>query len=133
VHQPRHDGRVDDALALGEPSQCVHEYGDIGHPVFEEIAGVRRHGGDELHRVLGLEVLGEHEDADAGVVLSNCVSGPEAFIGVCGTASGEVSSTSRSRAAASGAAPTTSQPASMSSRVNPSRINIESSATTTLI
>jgi len=41
-HQPRHDGRVNDAFALGDPSDRVGRHRDVGYPLLERIADTHR-------------------------------------------------------------------------------------------
>jgi hypothetical protein len=48
---------LDDGSAGGNLVQCVDELGDVGDPVFEQVADALGGAGDELQRVLDVEVL----------------------------------------------------------------------------
>lgn len=83
AHQPGDDRRVDDALAVGDPLQRFGEHSDIGNPLFEQVPDAFGDLGEQLHRVPRLEVVGEDEHTDLGVVAPNLLGGDDALIGVC--------------------------------------------------
>ena len=44
AEQPRHDRRVEHALALGDPAQRVGQHGDVGDALLEQVADAARDG-----------------------------------------------------------------------------------------
>ena len=82
-YEPRDDRRVDDALAVGDALQRVDEHGDVGHALLEQVAGALGVLLEQAHRVVRLEVVGEHEHADvAGASARISLRGDEPLVGV---------------------------------------------------
>src|SRR5207237_1137979 len=58
------------------------ELGDGGGTVLEQVPDAFRARGQEIERVFGLDVLRQHDDAGAGVLLANLARGTQALVGV---------------------------------------------------
>src|SRR5262249_57761100 len=57
---------VDDGLACGDTFERGDELLDVEDALLEEIARATAAAFEQLQRVVGLDVLGEHEDGDVG-------------------------------------------------------------------
>ena len=84
AHQPRHDRRVDHALALVDPAQRVDQHREVGHALLEQVADALGRVLEQPQRVARLEVVGEHEHADVGVLAADLLRGDEPVVGVAG-------------------------------------------------
>ena len=80
--EARDDRRVDDGLALGDPTQRVDEHGNVEDALLEQVADALGMLFEQPQRVAGLDVLGEDEDADIGVLGADPLGGDEALVGV---------------------------------------------------
>ena len=120
-------------------SQRVDEHGDVRDALLEQVAGALGVLLEQAHRVARLEVVREHEHADLGMRAADLLRGDEALVGVrrrhrdvddrdVRARQLDASRRARRRVAA---LPTTSSPASASSRARPSRRSVSSSAITT--
>ena len=139
LHQPRHDRRVDHALALVDAPQRVGEHRHVRHPLLEQVADPV---GDVLEHpdgVADVEVLGQHEHPDGRMVAADRLGGDDPLVGVrrrhldvdddhVGRVVGDAAEQLRRRWRPWS---TTSNPDSVSRRASPSRSSIESSATAT--
>jgi hypothetical protein len=76
------DRRVERRSALGHPPHGLGEVVDVGDAVLEQVADALGALGQQLHGVLGLGVLREHDDADARVGLADAARGAHALVGV---------------------------------------------------
>ena len=63
--EPRDDRRVDHGLAVGDPPQRVDEDRDVEDALLEQVADALGMLLEQPHRVARLDVLREHEHADA--------------------------------------------------------------------
>ena len=138
AEHPRDHLGVERRPAAARPSDRLDEVAEVGDAVLEQVADAARVVADELgHEALD-EVLGEHEHADLGLLAPDLDRRPQPVVGevrrhpdVDDRDVGPV----RRRPCAAGrarrpACPTTSMPASSSSRATPSRSSSSSSAIT---
>jgi hypothetical protein len=70
------DGRIERRAALGHAAHGRGELLDVGDPVLQQVADALGAVRKQLHRVAGLDVLGQDEDARAGVALADLLRGP---------------------------------------------------------
>jgi hypothetical protein len=82
--ESRADGRVDNRLSLADAAERIDEDGDVDHALLQQIADPFGMLLQQRHRVARLDVLGEHEDADHGVVGPHPLGRDEALVGVGG-------------------------------------------------
>lgn len=82
VGEARYDLGVEDAAAGDDPPQRVGEFVGVGDAILEEVADAAGPVRRQREDVVGLDVLGEHEDADFGMLGSDGVGGTEPFVGV---------------------------------------------------
>ena len=84
AEQQRHDLGVERRAAVGDAAHRVGEGVHVGDAVLEQVA--RALGGlrQQVERVGLLDVLGEHEHADAGLLGADPVRGAQALVGVRG-------------------------------------------------
>ncbi len=66
---------------VGDPVEGVEELGDVGDPVFEQVADAVRAAGDQLGGVALLDPLGQDEDADVGPLVPDEQRGAQALVG----------------------------------------------------
>ena len=64
-HELGDDLRIEGGAAARDPSQGVHELADVGHAVLQQVADAAGAVGEQLGRVLPLDVLAEDEDRRA--------------------------------------------------------------------
>ena len=122
-------------LALGDPAQRVDEHRDVEDALLEQVADALGVLLEQPQRVARLDVLGEHQHADVGVLGADPLRRDQALVGV-GRRHPDVddrgvrAARAGPAAAALGVAawPTTSTPASVSRRAMPSRVSMTSSA-----
>jgi len=83
-HQAGDDGRVEDALPLGNPSQGVNEHSQVGDALLQQVA----HGPlmvlKQAKCIPGVEVVGQDQNSNAGVSGPDVKRSGDAFIGVRG-------------------------------------------------
>ena len=70
------------------PVQCVNEFADVRDPVLEQVPDTSRalsgSRTEQVGRVPGLDVLGEHQQSQARVFAAQRDRGPQALVGVPG-------------------------------------------------
>ena len=76
--------RVEYGAALRDPGDRVDEVADVGDAVLEQVADARRGAGEQIRSGPGLDVLGEDEHADLGMILVDRLRGPQSLIGMAG-------------------------------------------------
>ena len=79
-HELGDDLGVERGPAAGDPPQGVHELADVDDPVLEEVADAARPVGEELGRVLPLDVLAQDEDRGAGHPPAGLDGRPQALV-----------------------------------------------------
>ena len=84
AEQQRDDLGIERRAAAGDAAHRVGEGVDVGDAVLEQVAGALGRLREQLDRVGLLDVLGEHEHADVGVVGADLVRGAQALVGVGG-------------------------------------------------
>ena len=127
AHEPGDDRRVEHALAVGDAAERVDEHGDVRHALLQQVAATLRVLLEQAHRVARLDVVGQDEHADARRASTRicCAATRPSSVCVGGirmstiATSGRVSATRRRSSSAVPALPTTSKPASSSSRSEP--------------
>ena len=77
--EPADDLGVERGAAGGDARQGVEEVVDVEHAVLEQVAEAA--GGHEVDRVAGLDVLGEHEDAEVGIGRAQAPRDARAVVG----------------------------------------------------
>ena len=82
AEQQRDDLGVERGAAAGDAAHGVGEGVHVGDAVLEQVAGALRRLRQQLERVGLLDVLGEHEHADAGVVGADPVRRAQPLVGV---------------------------------------------------
>ena len=80
-HQPRDDLGVHDGAAVGDPLDRVGELGAVEHPVLEQVADRARAVGQQFPGVQLLDVLGQHEDRQAGQLGPGLERRPQPLVG----------------------------------------------------
>jgi hypothetical protein len=75
-----HQGRVDHG-APGDPIQRIREFFDVGHPTVEQVSDLVT-AGQQLPRVLNLNVRGEQQDRDVRKLLPDCARRLQPLLGV---------------------------------------------------
>ncbi len=73
---------VEGGAAGGDPGQRVGELGHVGDPVLEQVADAGGAALQQLGRVPGLDVLGEHQHAGPGMPAAELEGGAQALVGV---------------------------------------------------
>ena len=84
AEQQRDDLGVERRAAAGDAADGVGEGVDVGDAVLEQVAGALRRLRQQLERVGLLDVLREHEHADAGVLGADLVRRAQPLVGVRG-------------------------------------------------
>lgn len=79
LEQSRHHLRVDRGIARRDPPHRGHELLDIGDAVLQQVANRFGASLDQLERVSGLDVLGEHDHRHLGVAFPERDGGLEAL------------------------------------------------------
>ena len=137
AEQAGDDLGVEGGAARRDPGDRVDELADVGDAVLEQVAdAAASRDAQQVGRVPGLDVLGEHQMPTRGVGAADGDRGPQALVGVAGrhpdVDDRDVGSaaTAASRASASPTAATISWPRSARISVRPARITAESSAMT---
>ena len=74
---------VERGAAGSDPGHRIDELADIGDPFLEEVSDTAGPVGEELARILDLDLLREHEDLRVGVASAQLDRGAEALVGVC--------------------------------------------------
>jgi hypothetical protein len=69
--QPRDDRRVDHALALRNPLEGIGQHGHIRNAFLQEISNALGMLVQNAHRIPRLEIVGQDEDADPWMGVSN--------------------------------------------------------------
>src|SRR5262245_1832718 len=82
AHEFRDDGRVEDGAACADALQRVGQLRDVGDAILQQIADARGVLGDQLHRVGGLDMLGEDEHADLGARHADLLGRAQPLVGV---------------------------------------------------
>jgi hypothetical protein len=75
--------RVHGGAAGGDPADGGNELIDVGHPVLEQVADTAVGGAEQFAGIEVLDVLGEHEDRQAGHPRSRRDRGLQTFVGEC--------------------------------------------------
>ena len=65
-HKLGHHLRVEGGASRRHPHQRFYEVGDVGDPVFEQVADPARTASEQFGGVARLDVLGEHQDPYTG-------------------------------------------------------------------
>ncbi len=132
------DGRVERRAARGHAPDGGAEVGHLGDPVLQQVADVRGAVTEQVDDVLGLRVLRQDQHADGREPRPDLARRPHALVGVGRRHAdvdhrhvGRIGGHRRHQLVGVAARPTTSRPASASTRATPSRISSESSAITT--
>lgn len=76
-----HQGRVDHGAAPGDPIQRLCEFFDVGHTTLEQVSDPVT-AGQQLHRVLDLDVRGEQQDRDVRKLLPDRARRLQPLLGV---------------------------------------------------
>src|SRR5215813_14891065 len=66
--EPGDDCRVDDALAVVDPAESIDQDGRVENPLLEQVADSFGAVLDKPHGIARLDVLGQDQHADAGMV-----------------------------------------------------------------
>ena len=82
AEQLGHYVRVDDRSAAGDPPDGAGELRDVGHAVFEQVADTGRRVVKQLDRLPRLHVLGQDQDANAGMLGADPLRREEPVVGV---------------------------------------------------
>ena len=137
-HELGDDLGIERRAAAGDAAQRVHELGDVADAVLEQVADAAGAVGEQLGRVLPLDVLAEHEDRRAGHAPARLDRGPEPLVALArrhpDVDDGHVRpmlDDRRDEASPSPTLATTVPPDSSMRRAMPSRMSAESSAMTT--
>jgi len=69
--------------ASGDPADGVDELADVRHPVLEQVADTAVRGAEQVAGVERLDVLGEHEDRQAGHLDAGSDGRLQTFVGEC--------------------------------------------------
>ena len=84
----RDDLRVEGSAAGRYPAQRLDEFVDVADPVLKQVPDPRRTAtgrrAEQVSRVPGLDVLGEHQHPGRGVVAADSDRGAQALVGVAG-------------------------------------------------
>ena len=80
--ETRDDRRVDHAFSLGDPTEGVDENGNVEYALLEQVADPLWMVLDQPQRVAWLDVVGEKQHANIGVLGPDRLGGTEALIGV---------------------------------------------------
>ena len=75
---------VDGRSAAGDAPQRVGELGDVGHPVFEQVADALGRVLEQVDRLPGFHVLGQDQHAGAGMFGADPLRGQQPVVGVGG-------------------------------------------------
>ena len=78
----RDDLGVERRAALAHAPHGVGELGDVRDAVLQQVADALGALGEQVERVLGLDVLREHEHAGAGMLLADLARGAQPLVGV---------------------------------------------------
>ena len=79
-HELGDDLGIERRAAPGDASQGVHELADVADAVLEQVADAAGAVGEQLGRVLPLDVLAQHEDRRAGHAAARLDRRPEALV-----------------------------------------------------
>ena len=77
-----HDGRIERRAAVRDAAHGRAELLEVGDPVLEEVADALGARLEQRHRVAGLDVLREEQDADVGMPLADLARCDEPLVGV---------------------------------------------------
>ena len=84
IDHPLHDFGIERRAASRDAAYRVREHREVAEPVLEQVTDSRRAGADEVECVLGLEELGQDNDADHRPGGANLLCGFQSVIGRCG-------------------------------------------------
>ena len=82
--EQRHDARIDDELARGDPADAGRELLKVLDAILEQVTGSPRAILDERERVVHLNVLREHQHADGGMSIPDGPSRHEPLVAMLG-------------------------------------------------
>jgi hypothetical protein len=77
-----HDRRIDYGLAVADAAEGVDEDGSVEDAFLEQVADALRVLIEQPHRVSGLDVLRQKQDAGVGMRPTDPLGGDEALVGV---------------------------------------------------
>ena len=83
AHRLGDDGRVDDALPIDQPAHRVEQDRTFEDPLLEQIAHASRICLDEAHRIVGLDILRQHQRGRLRRGRLDLEGGDQPFVGVC--------------------------------------------------
>jgi len=82
VQHPGDDLGIERGAAGRDTGDRVDELADVGDPVLEQVADSAGTRPEQVGGVAGPDVLGEHQDAGAGMVAADRDRGAQPFVGV---------------------------------------------------
>jgi hypothetical protein len=84
VQHPADDLGVERGAAGRDAGDRVDELADVGHPVLEQVADSAGAHPQQVGGIAGLDVLGEYQDAQAGMGTADRDRGTQPFVGMVG-------------------------------------------------